>query len=75
MDLVRRPVWDSPARVRPFAGSGPCLVAAVFALAVAGGLLWLTLRLIGTGPKAEPPREDTAPIGPERPSLPPKRPG
>jgi predicted component of type VI protein secretion system len=51
------------------------LVAAVFALAVAGGLLWLTLRLIGTAPKAEAPREDTAPIGPERPSLPPKRPG
>jgi predicted component of type VI protein secretion system len=49
------------------------LVAAVFALAVAGGLLWLTLRLIGTAPKAEAPREDTAPIGPERPSLPSKR--
>ena len=49
------------------------LVAALFALAVAGGLLWITLRLIGTGPKKEAPREDAAPIGPERPSLPPKR--
>jgi predicted component of type VI protein secretion system len=49
------------------------LVAAVFALAVAGGLLWITLRLIGTGPKAEAPRQDDAPLGPERPSLPQKK--
>lgn len=49
------------------------LIAALFALAIAGGLLWVTMKLFGSGPAKEAPREDPAPLGPERPSLPPKR--
>jgi len=49
------------------------LVAAIFALAIAGGLLWGTMKLFGSGPAKEAPRDDPAPLGPERPSLPPKR--
>jgi hypothetical protein len=54
-------------------GGGARLIAALFALAIAGGLLWGTMKLFGSGPAKEAPREDSAPLGPERPSLPPKR--
>jgi predicted component of type VI protein secretion system len=47
-------------------------IATLFALAVAGGLLWLTLQLTGGAPKIRPPSEEEAPTGPERPYLPPR---
>jgi predicted component of type VI protein secretion system len=46
-------------------------VALLFALAAAGGLLWLTLQLTAGVAKVRP-ADDTAPTGPERPSLPPR---
>lgn len=46
-------------------------VATLFALAVAGGVLWLTLQLAGGPPKVRPVDEN-APSGPERPTLPPR---
>jgi predicted component of type VI protein secretion system len=46
-------------------------VATLFALAVAGGVLWLTLQLTA-GPSRVRPPDENAPSGPERPTLPPR---
>ena len=45
-------------------------VATLFALAVAGGLLWVTLWLVDSGTKGSPRPDENAPTGPDRPTLP-----
>ena len=49
-------------------------VAAVFAIAAAGALFWLALRVFDSAPKSAPtPPEEGAPTGPSRPVLPTRR--